>query len=120
VKHTIMLTKNSDFRRLYSRGRVQKHPFLIMYWQQNRLGVNRVGITVNKKAGNAVERNRARRIIKEAYRLIEAQTSKGYDIVLVARAKTPQLKMWDIYSVLRAFMKKTGMIEGNKSDEIDF
>lgn len=111
MKHTVMLTKNRDFRRLYARGKVQKHPFLVMYWQKNRLAMNRIGITVNKKAGKAVERNRARRIIKEAYRLIEPEMPTGYDMVFVARSKTPELKTGDISTVLRLFFKRAG-IEG--------
>ena len=60
---------------------------LVLYARKNRLERNRVGITVSKKLGGAVVRNRARRRLREAYRLHEAAFSPGWDIVVVARSR---------------------------------
>ena len=59
----------------------------MLYARQNRLNINRVGITVSKKLGHAVVRNRVRRRLREVYRLHEGQFSVGWDIVVVARSK---------------------------------
>lgn len=55
--------------------------------QANHLKENRVGITVGKKLGKAVTRNRVRRRLREIYRLHEAQFQPGYDLVVVARSQ---------------------------------
>ena len=53
---------NKDFRRLYGRGKSQVSPYLVTYSSKNRNGEINIGITVGKKLGNAVKRNRARRL----------------------------------------------------------
>lgn len=100
MKHTQPLTQNRDFLRLYHRGKSQVHPLLVTYAMPNRQQINRVGITASKKIGNAVLRNRARRIIREAYRQLEPGLPLGWDIVFVARGRTPHTGMWEIHSVM--------------------
>ena len=58
---------------------------MVMYTLRNRLGYNRLGITVGSKVGGAVVRNRVRRRIREIYRLNEHKLSRSVDIVVVAR-----------------------------------
>ena len=61
---------------------------MALYCRKNGKNVNRLGITVSGKIGNAVVRNRIRRRLKEIYRLNEASLFPGYDLVLVARMKS--------------------------------
>lgn len=86
--HTTTLTLNKEFRRAYYRGRAFTTPVVVVYALKNHRGMNRIGLTATKKIGKAVQRNRARRIIKEAYRLVESKFPVGYDYVFVARTKT--------------------------------
>ena len=83
---TISLSVNHRFRALYSRGKNKAARLMVVYCRpQGRARVNRLGITVSKKLGNAVTRNRIRRRIREAYRLNELSFKSGFDIVVVAR-----------------------------------
>ena len=59
------LKTNSDFRRAYLRGKSYTNPALVSYVVKNNAGLCRIGITTSKKIGNAVQRNRARRVIRE-------------------------------------------------------
>ena len=80
------LKLNHVFRRLYGTSGFAGS-MLVLYARKNRLERNRVGITVSKKLGGAVVRNRARRRLREVYRLHEAAFAPGWDIVVVARSR---------------------------------
>ncbi len=81
------LKKNSDFRRLYAKGKSAVTPYMVVYTRPNRLGENRLGYTVSVKLGHAVVRNRVRRRLREIYRLNAPQLRQGHDIVIVARSR---------------------------------
>ncbi|MFT9057077.1 MAG: ribonuclease P protein component [Ethanoligenens sp.] len=111
IQKTISLTENRDFRRLYHRGRNMVHPCLVLYYARNRLGHNRVGITTSKKIGKAVARNRARRIIREAYRQLGPAVKSGWDVVFVARSRTPSCKMGDVSRIMGGMFKSAGIMK---------
>ena len=94
------LKQNSDFRRLYARGRSAVTPYLVLYVRRNPLGRNRTGYTVSAKLGTAVTRNRARRRLRELVRLNAPALREGWDLVVVARARcvsAPWKKLNDAY-----------------------
>ena len=84
-QHT--LKKNSDFRRLYARGKSSVNPYLVVYSKKNGMNHNRIGFTVSAKLGNAVIRNRLRRQLREIYRLHLFELKGGKDVVIVARSR---------------------------------
>ena len=86
MKFSSSLKLNHIFRRLYSTSG-QANSIMVLYARKNRTGTNRVGITVSKKLGHAVVRNRVRRRLREVYRLNEAKFQPGWDIVVVARSR---------------------------------
>ncbi len=100
-RHTLVIKENRDFKRLYARGKFQTHPLLVTYALKNKSGCSRFGITASKKVGNAVCRNRAKRIIRAAYRQLEPQLNPGWDFIFVARTQTVQSKTPQIYEVMR-------------------
>ena len=85
MQYTVPLKLNHVFRRLYARGESAVGRFVVVYARRNGLSVNRLGITTGVKLGCAVDRNRARRRIRETYRLNETRIKRGWDIVIVAR-----------------------------------
>ena len=87
MKPPISLKENHEFRRLYHRGVSTAGRHLVMYCRKNRLGYNRLGLTVSAKLAGAVQRNRVKRLFREAYRLHEGEFVQGVDIVLVARSR---------------------------------
>ena len=106
----VTLKLNGDFRRLYNRGRAVTNPALVMYYSKNRAGICRIGITTGKKIGNAVERNRSRRIIKEAFRSVVKEVNGNYDIVFVARSRTKYQKSTYIEKVMKEMMLHENMV----------
>lgn len=101
-----VLHTNKDFRTLYYRGKSQVHPGLVTYVRRNRLGIPRAGITASKKLGNAVQRNRCRRVIREAYRGLVPAVQGGWDLVFVARSRTLHMKSTEVRRVMEAHLKK--------------
>ena len=82
MKFSRSLKLNHVFRRLYAKGSCVAGRYLVLYCKRNGSKENRVGITVSKKLGGAVVRNRARRRLRECYRLNEHRLRPGYDIVI--------------------------------------
>ncbi len=86
MRFSTSLKLNHVFRRLYHTSGFADS-YLVLYARRNRTGTNRVGITVSKKLGHAVVRNRTRRRLREIYRLNEQRFQPGWDIVVVARTR---------------------------------
>ena len=84
----VTIKKNSDFRRMYTRGKSSVSSYLVVYCRKNRLDRNRLGYTVSAKLGKAVCRNRIRRRLREIYRLNSSLIRQGYDIIIVARKRS--------------------------------
>jgi len=114
MRFTVSLRENYMFQSLYRKGKSTVTPLVAVYVRRNRLGANRLGITTSKKIGGAVQRNRARRIIKEAYRLTEPGLIKGYDIVIVARKKAVYSKMWDVKKSLGRVFSDWALLSKNR------
>ena len=110
MKFSSALKLNHIFRRLYA-TQGYANGMLVLYARPNRLGVNRVGITTCKKLGHAVVRNRARRRLREVYRLNEALFKPGYDIVVVARHKCVTADFQKLTKAYLSLAEKAGILQ---------
>lgn len=80
------LRRPADFRAVYDlRASASSGP-IVVYAKHSDLGHNRLGLSVSKKVGNAVVRNRTRRRLREAYRVGREQLATSFDLVVVARS----------------------------------
>lgn len=113
LKSAITLKRNTDFRRLYKRGSSYANPALVTYCLKNRAGICRIGITSSKKIGNAVERNKSRRLIRAAFREVYSQYGEqlqGYDFVFVARVRTRYRKSTELAKIMVSQLESAGLI----------
>lgn len=111
MSEIVTICENKDFRRAYARGKSYVDPILVTYVTKNRHKIVRCGITTSKKTGNAVARNRSRRIIREAFRLLAPGLSGSWDLVFVARARTPRVKSTDIARVMQTQLREAGVLK---------
>ena len=109
MKYSTSLKLNHIFRRLYhSNGLADS--YLVLYARKNRSDCNRVGITVSKKLGHAVVRNRTRRRLREVYRLNESALKPGYDIVIVARSRAVEAPFGKLTASFLRLADKAGIL----------
>lgn len=108
----VPLRENRDFRRAYAKGKSFVGPLAVVYARKNRLGQTRVGITASKKIGNAVVRCRSRRVLRAAYQSLAHRVLPGYDLVLVARGRTPGAKSTQVAAQLEKHLAQAGVLEG--------
>ena len=105
------VNKNKDYLRAYQRGRCYVHPHVVLYVRKNRLGYTRVGLTATKKVGHAVQRNRARRVMRAALQEHLPQNIGGYDVILVARGQTPYLNSTQLSVTVGRLLQKAGLAD---------
>ncbi|MBQ9493228.1 MAG: ribonuclease P protein component [Oscillibacter sp.] len=110
MKRPLTLKKNHEFQRLYRRGASAVGGSLVIYCRKNRLSRNRVGLTASTKLGNAVQRNRARRRMREVYRLNADKLRPGWDLVLVARSRTLSAPWPELNATFFRLCKKLGLL----------
>lgn len=104
------LRKDSDFRKVYKHGKSFANKYLVMYILENKSEESRLGISVSKKVGKAITRNRVRRLIREVYRLnVDDKVKAGYDIVFIARIASKDATHKDIEKSVNYLVKKSDM-----------
>lgn len=80
------LRQRRDFKRVYQRNRSVAVPCLVLYWRKTGRGPKRIGFSVSKKLGKAVQRNRVKRRLRAAARELLPAFPSGHDVIFVARA----------------------------------
>ena len=100
MKFSESLKKNSDFQKVYRKGKSYANHYLVMYVLENHTEGNRLGISVSKKVGNSVIRHHLTRLIRESYRLHEDMFNNGLDIVVIARSTARDISYHETESAL--------------------
>ncbi|MBQ9717581.1 MAG: ribonuclease P protein component [Clostridia bacterium] len=128
------ITENHLYRKAYKNGKRtstrsisvyvlrDRHAALLKKQNPEKKTLNRIGISASKKIGGAVQRNRAKRVIREAYRQIDKETGvrTGYLIVIVPRTECTVLKMQDVKRDLHyALAKADLLVKSEKSAKSD-
>ena len=102
----VSLKLNKEFKRAYYRGKNKACPYFVCYMVKNRgLGL-RYGITASKKLGNAVMRNRARRLLRTAFLSIAQRFDGNCDYVFVAREKILRLKSHEAAEIMLSCLEE--------------
>lgn len=110
LKPTVLRNKK-DYSTIYNKGKSTGEKFVVLFYKKNNLPYNRVSFLASKKVGNSVKRNRARRLMKESYRLLcEKMTSEHFDLIIIARNTINDSKCADVKKSLEAAMKRAKLI----------
>ncbi len=102
------------FRRAYRNGKCFVSPELVTYIIKNKQNNLRIGITTGKKIGKAYMRSRARRVIRAAFSEVMKSSElqkTGFDVVFVARGKTPFVKSTYLSKVMKKQLLESSLIK---------
>ncbi|WP_423837264.1 ribonuclease P protein component [Tepidanaerobacter syntrophicus] len=113
LKKALRLTKNLEFINVYKSGRRISSPFFVMYIKKNDLGYSRLGVSVSKKVGKSVVRNKIKRQIKEIIRKNYDFINSGWDIVFSVKPAAVQLNYAQIEKEIISLLKR-GRIYNDK------
>ncbi len=87
------LRKKKEFQRVFDEGRIFNNEQIKVYALLNNSSISRLGLVVGKKFGNAVKRNRFKRIFREAYRLNKNLLENGVDLIIIPRSGLTDLSL---------------------------
>jgi len=99
------LRKNEDFKLVYKKGKNYWNRNLVLYKRKNGLGYSRIGFSITKKFGNSVERNRAKRRLKEICRLNFHNIENGYDIIIIPKKNVMDINYKQLESAMLHIFK---------------
>ena len=117
MKFSESLKKNSDFQKVYKRGKSYANRYLVLYVLKNGTDCNRIGISVSKKVGNSIVRHSLKRLIKEAYRLQEDIFYSGLDIVVIARMSAKDISYKETESALKHLGSLHSILKSIKKED---
>jgi len=114
------LSRSGEFDRVYREGSSHANRFLVVYSfprPEESEGQPRLGVSVGRKVGGAVERNKIKRALREAFWSLEEELPQGHDFVLVARAEIGAMYEREGAEGLRACLRE-GLGEGSEKDRL--
>lgn len=109
MQRQLRLRHSRDFKRLREDGQTKRHPIMILSYHPNQREQNRYGFITSKRLGNAVTRNRIRRQMREAVRLLHPALKQGYDMVWIARSAITVQHFSDIQRIVLHLSERAGI-----------
>jgi ribonuclease P protein component len=109
------LKKSAEFQRVRALKRSWAHPLLVLYAAANNQGGTRVGISVSKRIGRAVARNRAKRLIREAVRSFLPGLPADQDLVFVARPSMGEAGYAQVLEAVERLLRRAGLLAGQRA-----
>ena len=110
MKRCFRLTRSTDFKRVRRSGKSYAHPLVVLYMLKSDQAGVLVGVSAGLGVGNAVKRNRAKRLLRAAMSELIAYTAPGSEILLIARSPLPASDLQKTRAALSALLKRAGLL----------
>lgn len=111
MKRRFRLTRSTDFQRVRRQGRSYAHPLLVLIALPKPEGEVRFGVSAGRRIGNAVQRNRAKRLIRAALLPYLDEVQPGWDVVILARAPLVGAGYAETHQALRSLLNRAGLLK---------
>lgn len=108
----VMLSRPQDFAALQSEGTTRSHPLLVARFRRTDLEATRFGLSTGRRLGGAVVRNRVRRRIREALRVMAPSFQPGWDVLIIARPAVVDADHDALVGALRRILERGGVLGG--------
>ncbi|MDH7570953.1 MAG: ribonuclease P protein component [Armatimonadota bacterium] len=105
------LTRSGAFRAILARGRAYRGRYVGLHFLPRAGGPSRLGVSVGKRVGGAVQRNRVKRLLREAFRANKNRLRGSFDVVLVGRPETAQVRLEAVQRELEEMMCRARLLE---------
>jgi ribonuclease P protein component len=112
------ILKRYEFLEFYASGKAVHSPGFILVYKSGLSGGSRIGITVSRKVGNAVVRNRIKRRVREYYRLHRMAVPNPWDFHVIAKKSALFLSSWQTVAMLEGLFDKFAKIAGSASGPV--
>ena len=116
VKRRFRLTRAADFQGVWRSGKSYAHPLVVLFVLASDAPGIRVGVAAGRRVGNAVRRNRARRLLKAAMQNLYQKIVPGFDLVLIARQPLPSAALIQTLDALCALLTRAGLLSPTHDD----
>ncbi len=105
------IKKNQDFQEVFKKGKSFANRQFVIYVLKKKEQTNfRLGLSVSKKIGNAVTRNRVKRYVRQSFLELEDRIMKGNDYIIVARKPTSEMDFHESKASLIHVLKRAGVL----------
>lgn len=111
MKRRFRLTRATDFERVRRFGKSYAHPFIVLIALPNETDKSRYAVAAGRSIGNAVQRNRAKRILREKLRPMIPSISAGWDVILLARKPFLMATDDEIKNALSSLLSQANLLE---------
>jgi ribonuclease P protein component len=110
VQRRFRLTRSEDFERARRSGKSFPHRLVVLVTRKNDEGRTRVGVAAGRTVGNAVKRNRAKRLLRAALRDLVEAINPGWDVVLIARPPLTSSNCAEVRGVLVTLLRRADLM----------
>jgi ribonuclease P protein component len=109
LQRKFRLTRSTDFKRVRRFGKSYAHPLVVLIAQPSDQPQVRVGVAAGRTVGNALRRNRAKRLLRAAMQRLLPDLAAGSDLILIARLPLPDSSLEETDAALRSLLKRANL-----------
>ena len=114
MQRKFRLTRSTDFKRVRRTGKSFAHPFVVLVVHASEAPRARVGVTAGRSVGGAVQRNRAKRLLREAMRPLLPDLLPNWDLILIARPPLLAVSLQEIRRALISLLRRAQLVSLSK------